>query len=72
MLCGILPPTSGEGEVLGFNISGDGELIKQRIGYMSQRFSLYEDLTVRENLEFYAGLYEVSGTRLHARSGGTY
>lgn len=59
MLCGILSPTSGKGEVLGFDIFRQGEEIKRRIGYMSQRFSLYEDLTVRENLEFYGGIYEV-------------
>jgi ABC-2 type transport system ATP-binding protein len=59
MLCGILEPTSGTGEVLGFDIFRQSEQIKKRIGYMSQRFSLYEDLTVRENLEFYADIYEV-------------
>ena len=59
MLCGILEPTSGQGTVLGFDIHSQGERIKQHIGYMSQRFSLYEDLSVRENLEFYAGVYGV-------------
>lgn len=67
MLCGILTPTSGEGSVLGFDIARQGEQIKARIGYMSQRFSLYEDLTVRENLEFYAGVYEVPAARREAR-----
>ncbi len=67
MLCGILPPSSGRGTVLGFDIVRGAERIKRGIGYMSQRFSLYEDLTVRENLEFYAGVYEVPRTRMAAR-----
>lgn len=57
MLCGILTPTSGSGSVLGYDIYSQSEEIKQHIGYMSQRFSLYEELTVNENLEFYAGIY---------------
>src|SRR5262249_54177774 len=61
MLCGIVTPTSGTGAVLGFDIARQSEAIKARIGYMSQRFALYEDLTVTENLEFYAGVYQVSG-----------
>jgi ABC-2 type transport system ATP-binding protein len=60
MLCGILDPTSGSGRVVGFDIARQAEQIKQRIGYMTQRFSLYEDLTVVENLEFYAGIYGIS------------
>ena len=59
MLCGIITPSSGNGRVLGFDIASQSESIKSRIGYMSQRFALYEDLTVRENLEFYAGIYQV-------------
>ncbi|HLZ28689.1 MAG TPA: ABC transporter ATP-binding protein [Chloroflexota bacterium] len=63
MLCGIITPSSGAGSVLGFDIATQSESIKARIGYMSQRFSLYEDLTVYENLEFYAGIYRVGGGR---------
>lgn len=59
MLCGILDPTGGEGTVVGFDIRKEAERIKERIGYMTQRFSLYEDLTVEENLAFYAGIYGV-------------
>jgi len=67
MLCGILAPTAGRGEVLGYDVAVDGERIKQSIGYMSQRFGLYEDLTVRENLDFYAGVYSVPARRAEAR-----
>ncbi len=59
MLCGILDPTAGTGTVVGFDIAREAERIKERIGYMTQRFSLYEDLTVRENLVFYAGIYGI-------------
>jgi ABC-2 type transport system ATP-binding protein len=59
MLCGILTPTGGSGRVVGFDIVREAEQIKQNIGYMTQRFSLYEDLSVEENLAFYAGIYGV-------------
>jgi len=61
MLCGLLIPTSGKGRVSGFDIMEEPEKIKQVIGYMSQKFSLYEDLTVFENLHFFGGIYGLSG-----------
>jgi ABC-2 type transport system ATP-binding protein len=67
MLCGLLTPDSGEGTCLGYDIRRDAEKIKLRVGYMTQRFSLYQDLSVRENLEFVARLYGVSNTRAAAR-----
>jgi len=67
MLCGILAPTAGRGAVAGLDIVRQSEAIKTRIGYMSQRFSLYEDLTVAENIEFYAGIYGVGPRRLAER-----
>ena len=57
MLCGLSYPTSGSGKVAGFDVMTQGEAIKRHIGYMSQRFSLYEDLTVWENIRLYAGIY---------------
>ena len=60
MLCGLLMPTSGKAFVEGFDIYKQTDEIKQNIGYMSQKFSLYEDLTVEENLEFYGGIYGMS------------
>ncbi|HEU5261168.1 MAG TPA: ABC transporter ATP-binding protein [Gemmatimonadales bacterium] len=67
MLTGLIRPTSGEGAVAGFDITRDADEIKRRIGYMSQLFSLYPDLTVEENIRFFAGLYGVTGDRLAAR-----
>lgn len=67
MLCGVLEPSGGRGTVMGLDISTRPEEIKSRIGYMSQKFSLYGDLTVEENLEFYGGIYSLTGTRLKER-----
>jgi ABC-2 type transport system ATP-binding protein len=67
MLCGLLTPTSGTGRVLGYDVAKQPEEVKRRIGYMSQRFSLYDDLTVRENLDFFGGIYGLDGERLAAR-----
>src|SRR5678816_2346262 len=61
MLCGLSLPTSGNASVAGFNVYKENEKIKKNIGYMSQKFSLYEDLTVKENIKFYAGIYGKSG-----------
>ncbi len=68
MLCGILKPTEGSGHVHGHDILTGQEAIKESIGYMSQRFSLYEDLTVRENLEFFGAIYGLGGGRLAERT----
>ena len=57
ILCGLLQPTSGRAELDGLDVVKQTEEIKKRIGYMSQRFSLYEDLTVEENIDFYGGIY---------------
>jgi len=62
MLCGLLLPTSGKGKVAGFDVMKEPEKIKQAIGYMSQKFSLYDDLTVMENLHFFGGIYGLSGS----------
>src|SRR5687767_8441993 len=67
MLCGLLRPTSGTAIVDGVDVARDPEAAKSRIGYMSQRFSLYELLTVDQNIRFYAGLYGLDGARLAAR-----
>ena len=61
MLCGLLTPSSGEARVLGVDVAREPESVKRRIGYMTQRFSLYDDLSVRENLEFFGGIYGLSG-----------
>ena len=63
MLCGLLTPDSGEGRCLGYDIRRDANKIKRRVGYMTQRFSLYQDLSVRENLEFVARLYGLDDAR---------
>ena len=68
MLCGLLTPTSGAATVAGYDVYTQSEQIKQRIGYMSQRFSLYEDLTVRENIRFYGGIYGLSRADLKTKS----
>ena len=67
MLCGLLKPTSGRADVGGIDVSRDPEGVKRRIGYMSQRFSLYELLTVDQNIRFYGGLYGLTGERLARR-----
>ncbi|HUT75588.1 MAG TPA: ABC transporter ATP-binding protein [Armatimonadota bacterium] len=67
MLCGLLLPTSGRGRVVGYDVMTESEQIKQRIGYMSQKFSLYGDLTVEENIEFYADVYGVPLGRMAER-----
>jgi ABC-2 type transport system ATP-binding protein len=67
MLCGLLRPTSGQATVAGLDVYRQSEAIKRRIGYMSQRFSLYEDLTSSENLEFYAGIYGLPNHEIPAR-----
>ncbi len=67
MLCGILPPTSGFGTVAGLDIRTQPEQIKTHIGYMSQKFSLYQDLTVEENIDFYSGIYRIPAHRRRER-----
>ncbi len=68
MLCGLSYPTSGSGTVAGFDIMREGEQIKRHIGYMSQRFSLYDDLTVMENIRLYGGIYGLNRAQIEARA----
>jgi ABC-2 type transport system ATP-binding protein len=67
MLCGLLTPSAGNARVLGVEVPRDAERLRTRIGYMTQRFSLYEDLSVRENLDFLGAVYSLRGGRLKAR-----
>ena len=67
MICGVLPPSEGTGLVLGYDLYKDSESIKKNIGYMSQKFSLYEDLTVYENIRFFANLYGLNKAQLTTR-----
>jgi ABC-2 type transport system ATP-binding protein len=66
-LCGLLSPWSGTGAILGMDIRKDAPLIKAKVGYMSQKFGLYEDLTVAENINFYAGIYGIRGEQAQQR-----
>ena len=59
MLCGLMKPTEGTARIMGIDVTRDPEAVKPHIGYMSQKFALYDDLTVLENLQFYAGVYDV-------------
>lgn len=68
MLCGLSKPSSGKAQVAGFDIYKETEKIKQNIGYMSQKFSLYEDLTVRENIRFFGGIYGLSNRQLKEKT----
>ena len=70
ILCGLSSPTSGEVEIAGFDIYHETEKIKKNIGYMSQKFSLYEDLTILENIKLYAGIYGISRKQRKAKESG--
>src|ERR1043166_1669616 len=68
MLCGLSRPSSGKAQVAGFDVSHQADKIKRNIGYMSQKFSLYEDLTVFENIRFYAGIYGMRNAEIREKS----
>jgi ABC-2 type transport system ATP-binding protein len=68
MLCGLSTPSSGKATVAGFDLFKDTEQIKKSIGYMSQKFSLYEDLTIRENIQFYGGIYGLSKKQIQEKT----
>jgi ABC-2 type transport system ATP-binding protein len=67
MLCGVIAPTSGGGTVMGYDVVAEPERVRENIGYMSQKFSLFQDLTVDENLRFYAGIYGLSDEKYRER-----
>ncbi len=71
MLTGILPITEGEASIEGLDVRTDADAVRERIGYMSQKFSLYDDLTVMENLQFYGRAYQLKGTALDKKIGET-
>lgn len=68
MLCGLLAPTSGRAIVAGYDVYSESEKIKRNIGYMSQKFSLYNDLTVRENIRFYGGIYGLGRSKIRTKT----
>src|SRR5450755_4114339 len=68
MLCGLLTPSSGKATIAGFDVYKQTEKIKRKIGYMSQKFSLYDDLTVSENIRFYAGIYGLNNQQIREKT----
>lgn len=72
MLCGLLKPSDGDGTVAGFDIQTQSESIKNNIGYMSQKFSLYEDLTISENIEFYGGVYGLPKDKIEEKKNALF